>query len=65
MGGTLLPVLLFPLLVPLVAYGAAATSTLLAGFPASEVYGNLRMIVAFTLVALTAGMGLFRFIVEE
>jgi ABC-type transport system involved in cytochrome c biogenesis permease component len=65
MGGTLLPVLLFPLLVPLVAYGADATTTLLAGFPASAVYGNLRMIAAFTLVALTAGFGLFRFIVEE
>jgi heme exporter protein B len=65
MGETLLPVLLFPLLVPLVAFGADATTTLLAGFPASEVHGNLRMIGAFTLVALVAGMGLFRFIVEE
>jgi heme exporter protein B len=65
MGGTLLPVLLFPLLVPLVGYGADATTTLLAGFPASAVFGNLRMVAAFTLVALTAGVGLFRFIVED
>jgi len=65
MGETLLPVLLFPLLVPLVAFGADATATLLAGFPPSEVRGNLHMIGAFTLVALAAGMGLFRFIVED
>ena len=65
MGETLLPVLLFPLLVPVVVFGASATAQLLAGFPASEVYGNLRVLGAFTLVALAAGMGLFRFIVEE
>ncbi len=65
MGETLLPVLLFPLLVPLVSYGADATVTLLAGFPVQQVGDNLRMLGAFTLVALFAGMGLFRFIVEE
>lgn len=62
---TLLPVLLFPLLVPLVMFGASGTATLLAGFPASEVAGTLRILAAFTLIALTAGVALFRFIVEE
>ena len=65
MGETLLPVLLFPLLVPLVMFGASATATLLGGFPASEVFGTLRILGAFTLLALTAGVLLFRFIVEE
>jgi heme exporter protein B len=65
MGDTLLPVLLFPLLVPLVMFGASATATLLGGFPASEVFGTLRILGAFTLLALTAGVVLFRFIVEE
>jgi heme exporter protein B len=65
MGETLLPVLLFPLLVPLVMFGASATATLLGGFPASEVFGTLRILGAFTLLALTAGVVLFRFIVEE
>ena len=65
MGETLLPILLFPLLVPLVAFGASATSTLLAGFPAASVYGNLRILAAFSLLAVVSGMGLFRFIVEE
>jgi heme exporter protein B len=65
MGETLLPVLLFPLLVPVVMFGASATATLLAGFPASEASGAARILGAFTLIALAAGVVLFRFIVEE
>lgn len=65
MGETLLPVLLFPLLVPLVVFGVSTTSLLLAGFPAAEADGSLRVLAAYTLLALTAGVGLFRFIVEE
>jgi len=65
MGETLLPVLLFPLLVPLVVFGVSSTASLLAGFPPAEVVGNLRILGAFTLLALTAGVALFRFIVEE
>jgi heme exporter protein B len=65
MGSTLLPVLIFPLLAPLVIFGADATATLLAGFPSSEVNGNLRMISAYALVSLTAGVGLFRYVVED
>lgn len=65
MGETLLPVLLFPLLVPLVFFGASSTATLLGGFPPAAVYDNLRLLAAFSLIALTAGTVLFRFIVEE
>jgi heme exporter protein B len=65
MGETLLPVLLFPLLVPVVMFGASATASLLNGFPSSEVLGSLRILSAFALIALTAGVTLFRFIVEE
>ena len=65
MGETVLPVLVFPLLVPMVVYGAGATGRLLAGRPVVEVAGNLRMLGAFALVALVAGAGLFRFVVED
>ena len=65
MGETLLPVLLFPLLVPLVAFGASSTASLLAGFPPAAVYGSLRILAAFSLLAIVSGVGLFRFIVEE
>ena len=37
MGETLLPILVFPLLIPVVIYGATATSNLFAGLPVSEV----------------------------
>lgn len=65
MGDTLLPILVFPLLVPVVIYGTSATARLFAGRPASEVEGSIRMLGAFALVALTAGAALFRYVVEE
>jgi len=65
LGETVLPILVFPLLVPMVIYGAGATGRLLAGRPVAEVAGNLRMLGAFALVALGAGAALFRFVVED
>lgn len=65
MGETLLPILVFPLLVPMVIYGVSATNRILAGRPFEEVSGNLRMLAAFAVVAVFAGAGLFRFVVEE
>lgn len=65
LGGSLLPVLLFPLLVPVVIYGTSATGRLLADRPFAEVQGQLRILGAFALVALVVGAGLFRFVVEE
>jgi heme exporter protein B len=65
LGETLLPILLFPLLVPMVIYGVSASGRLLAGRPLSEVEGNIRMLAAFAVLAVAAGAGLFRFVVEE
>lgn len=65
MGETLLPILVFPLLVPMVIWGTSATGRLLGGRPVAEVAGNLRMLGAFALVAIFAGSGLFRYVVEE
>jgi heme exporter protein B len=65
MGESVLPILVFPLLVPMVIYGVGATGRLLAGRPVAEVAGNLRMLGAFALVALAAGAALFRFVVED
>lgn len=65
MGETLLPILVFPLLVPMVIYGVSATNRLLAGRPLAEVAGNLRMLAAFAVLCLFAGAGLFRYVVEE
>jgi heme exporter protein B len=65
MGETLLPILVFPLLLPMVIYGAGATGRLMAGRPLAEVEGNIRMLGAFALMALAAGAMLFRFVVED
>lgn len=65
MGETLLPVLVFPLLVPMVVYGVGSTDRLIVGRPFAEVDGNIRMLGAFAVAALAAGAALFRFVVEE
>lgn len=65
MGDTLLPILVFPLMIPVIIYGVTATSSLFAGLPVSEVDGNIRMLGAFAVVALAAGAGLFRYVVED
>ena len=65
MGESLLPVLVFPLVVPVIIYGATATDRLLAGRPLAEVTGNLRMLAAFALVFVVAGAVLFPFVIEE
>jgi len=65
MGETLLPILMFPLLVPMVIYGVGATGRLLAGRPVAEIVSNLRMLGAFAVVAVAAGAVLFRFVVED
>ena len=65
MGESLLPVLVFPLLVPVVVYGTTATDRLFAGRPVVEVGGNLRMLAAFAIMFTVAGAWLFRFVIEE
>jgi heme exporter protein B len=65
MGETLLPILIFPLLLPVVIYGAGSTGRLIAGRPFAEVEGNVRMLGAFALAAIAAGAVLFRYVVEE
>jgi heme exporter protein B len=65
MGDTLLPILVFPLLIPVIIYGVTATGSLFAGLPVSEVDGNIRMLGAFAVIALAAGVGLFKYVVEE
>ena len=65
MGESLLPVLVFPLLIPMVIFGASATARLLADRPVSEVTGNVRMLGAFAVLAVSASAALFRHVVEE
>jgi heme exporter protein B len=65
MGESLLPVLVFPLLVPVIIYGVSGTARLFVGRPIAEVSGNLRMLGAFAIAATLVGAWLFRFVIEE
>ena len=65
LGESLLPVLLFPLLVPMVVYGVGATGRLLQGRPLTEVEGNIRILGAFAVACMAVGAGLFRHVVED
>jgi heme exporter protein B len=65
MGESLLPVLVFPLLIPMVIFGVTATGRLVAGRPVSEVTGSVRMLGAFAILSVAAGAVLFRHVVEE
>ncbi len=65
MGESLLPVLVFPLLIPVVRFGTQATSRLYAGRPIAEVSGDLRLLAVFAIVFTIACAWLFRFVIEE
>lgn len=64
MGGTLLPILLFPLLVPVLVFGATATARSLAGTTAG-VSGELRLLSAYAIVSLVSGALLFSSVVDD
>lgn len=63
--GTTLPILLVPLLLPVVIFASSATQRLLAGRPASEVDGALRMLGAFGLIYLALCAIVFGSVMEE
>ena len=65
MGEGLLPVLIFPLLVPVIVNGTTATNRVFAGRPCAEVDGNLRMLAAFAIGSTVVCAWLFRFVIEE
>lgn len=65
MGETILPILLLPLLIPVVIFGAAATQRLLNGRPLDEIMGFVRMLVVFDLIFLIVCTLIFDSVVEE
>ncbi len=61
----LLPVLSLPFFVPIVIPAAQSTARLLAGRPAGEIVGWLKLLVAFDIVFVAACMLAFPFTIEE
>ncbi|HET6765558.1 MAG TPA: heme exporter protein CcmB [Longimicrobiaceae bacterium] len=65
LGDSLLPILLLPLLLPIVIFGAAATQRLLIGRPPSEVMAGVKMLAAFDLLYLLVCTWSFGHVIEE
>ena len=65
LGDTLLPIVLLPLLIPVVFFGASAVQRLILGRPFEEIAGSVRMLAAFDLLFLFVCTMLFGKVVEE
>jgi len=61
----LLPVLLFPLAAPVLISGVRAMLGVLAGGSLSAVLPGVRILVAFDVIFLVVGYGIFEFVLEE
>lgn len=61
----LLPLLLFPLVVPLFIAGVKVTARLLAGRAVGEVAQWLHLMVGFDVIFLVVGWMVFEYVVEE
>lgn len=59
MGGLMLSVVVFPLITPALLAAVVGTRELFGGAPSSEVLGWLRILAAFDVVFLAAGITLF------
>lgn len=65
LGDTLLPIVLLPLLIPVVFFGASAVQRLIVGRPIDEVIGSIRMLAAFDILFLFVCTLIFGKVVEE
>ncbi len=65
LGDTLLPVLTFPLLVPVIYFGATASARVFLERPWTEISGSVRLLWAFAVGAVVVGAALFRHVTDE
>lgn len=65
LGDTLLPVLTFPLLVPVVYFGATSTARVFLERPWTEISGSVRLLWAFAAGSVFIGAALFRHLTDE
>lgn len=65
LGDTLLPVLTFPLLVPVIFFGATSTARVFLGRPWPEISGSTRLLWAFAVGSVFIGAALFRHVTDE
>ena len=65
LGDTLLPVLTFPLLVPVIYFGAMSTARVFLERPWTEISGSVRLLWAFAVGSVFIGAALFRHVTDE
>ena len=65
LGDTILPALAFPLVVPVIFFGATASARVFMERPWPEVSGSVRLLWAFALGFIAVGSVLFRYVAEE
>jgi heme exporter protein B len=61
----LLPLLLFPMLIPLLVASVEATTALLAGDPMGDVGMWVRLLIAFDLIFFVAALFAFEYVIED
>jgi len=61
----ILPVILFPLLLPVLVNAIRATSVILAGGAFSEVLNFLKILISFDIIFLAASSLVYEYVVEE
>lgn len=61
----LLPLLLFPMMVPLLVAAVAATGAVLVGDPMGDAGSWIRLIIVFDLIFLVASLFAFEHVIEE
>jgi len=61
----LLTVILFPIVVPLIIASVKATEKIFQGRPLAEIYGWLKILIAFDIIFFLVSYWTFDFVVEE
>jgi heme exporter protein B len=61
----LLPIMLFPVIIPVMLAAVRLTATILDGLPLAESQNWLALLVVFDLIFVAASVILFDFVVEE
>ncbi len=61
----MLPILYFPIIIPVLLNAVRVTSTILSGGSLTENSASLQMLVAFDIIFLSAGVLLYEYIIEE
>ena len=65
LGDSLLPVLSFPLLVPVIFFGSTASARIFLERPWTEISGSVRLLWAFAIGFVAVGSALFRHLTED